>query len=292
MAVCHKMPFRAAVLDWAGTMVDFGSFAPVEAFQEIFAEHGVEISSDIARGPMGLPKWNHIKILLQHEDISRQWVELRGAPPTDRDVKALYHGFEPVAAAAAVRCSRLVPGALEMLEALRTRNLKIGSTTGYPRSVMAEVLPAAAGAGYLPDNVVCSDDVPEGRPGPLAMYKCFLDLVVHPAAAVIKVDDTAPGIAEGVAAGCCTVGVALSGNAVGRTPEELAAMGQDEIVSLRARAVAELHAAGANHVIDTVADLPALIDRMVEQGARRRDAVGLLVRREKGKSRPASAARK
>jgi hypothetical protein len=48
------------------------------------------------------------------------------------------------------------------------------------------------------------------------MYQCFIALDVWPASAVIKVDDTLPGIAEGVAAGCLTVGVALSGNAVGR----------------------------------------------------------------------------
>jgi phosphonoacetaldehyde hydrolase len=49
----------------------------------------------------------------------------------------------------------------------------------------------------------------------------MVDLAVYPASAIVKVDDTVPGIAEGVSAGCLTVGVALSGNYVGKTPDEL-----------------------------------------------------------------------
>ncbi|WP_188080093.1 hypothetical protein [Neorhizobium sp. P12A] len=60
------------------------------------------------------------------------------------------------------------------------------------------------------------------------MYKCFLDLGVWPAHAVVKVDDTGVGIDEGVAAGCWTVGVALSGNEAGLTPSELAAQSPDQ----------------------------------------------------------------
>jgi phosphonoacetaldehyde hydrolase len=150
----------------------------------------------------------------------------------------------------------------ETVDWLRGRGIKIGSTTGYTRSIMERVLPLAAAQGYAPDNLVCADDLPEGRPGPLMMYKCFVDLVVYPPSAVIKVDDTEPGIAEGVAAGCVTVGVALSGNAVGKTPEELAALSEAEIAPLRATATDLLKAAGADHVIDTIADLPALVKRL------------------------------
>ena len=94
------------------------------------------------------------------------------------------------------------------------------------------------------------------------MYKCFVDLGVYPPSAVIKVDDTEPGIAEGVSAGCLTVGVALSGNYVGMTPEQLSSAPPEKVAELRAAATEKLVAAGADHVIDTVADLPALVDRL------------------------------
>ena len=159
----------------------------------------------------------------------------------------------------------LIPGTLETMAYLRGKGMKVGSTTGYTRSIMENVLPVAKANGYEPDNLICADDLPEGRPGPLCMYQCMVALVAYPPSAIIKVDDTAPGIGEGVAAGCVTVGVALSGNAVGKTPDELAAMSDAEVDVLRQKATAILVEAGAHHVIDTIADLPALIDQLEAQ---------------------------
>jgi phosphonoacetaldehyde hydrolase len=254
--------FKAVIFDWAGTTIDFGSFAPMGVFVEAFRRLGIEATIDEARGPMGMPKWDHINAMMQLPTVAEQWAAKHGAAPGKQDVDKVYAVFVPMNEDVVSNYATLVPGTREVVEFLRARGLKIGSTTGYTRSIMERVLPLAAAQGYAPDNLVCADDLPEGRPGPLGMYKCFVDLVVYPPAAVIKVDDTAPGIAEGVAAGCVTVGVALSGNAVGKTPEELAAMAEDEVAPLRGRATALLKAAGADHVIDTVADLPALIERL------------------------------
>ncbi|NLD00981.1 MAG: phosphonoacetaldehyde hydrolase, partial [Gammaproteobacteria bacterium] len=40
---------EAVILDWAGTVVDFGSFAPTKIFVEAFASFGIEISLQQAR---------------------------------------------------------------------------------------------------------------------------------------------------------------------------------------------------------------------------------------------------
>lgn len=254
--------FKAVVFDWAGTTVDFGSFAPMAVFVEAFRHFGVEVSVDEARAPMGAPKWDHIQAMLGAPRIARAWTAAHGERPTDRDVDRVYEVFVPMNEKVVADYGALVPGTAEAVASLRSRGLKIGSTTGYTRSIMQNVLPVAAAQGYAPDNLVCSDDLPEGRPGPLGMYRCFIDLVVHPPASVIKVDDTEPGIGEGLAAGCLTVGVALSGNYVGKTPAELEAMPKDEVASLRDHAAARLKGSGADHVIDTVADLPALIRQL------------------------------
>jgi phosphonoacetaldehyde hydrolase len=127
---------------------------------------------------------------------------------------------------------------------------------------MKHLLPVAASQGYAPDNVVCADDLAAGRPTPLMMYKCFLDLSVWPASAVVKVDDTAPGIAEGLAAGCWTVGVTLSGNAAGLSYDDLNARSEHERAEVRRSAAAELERAGAHYVVDSVADLMSVIDRI------------------------------
>ncbi|WP_422038262.1 phosphonoacetaldehyde hydrolase [Roseibium sp.] len=254
--------FKAVVFDWAGTMIDFGSFAPMGVFVKAFEEFGISASIEQARGPMGKPKWDHIRDMMDDPGISAQWTAKYGSAPTDADVDKVYEIFVPMNEKVVADFADLVPGAAEMVKTLRARGLKIGSTTGYTRSIMENVLPRAAEQGYEPDNLVCSDDLPEGRPGPLGMYKCFVDLVAYPPSTVIKVDDTEPGIAEGVAAGCLTVGLALSGNYAGKTPDELAALSESEIDQLRQHATAKLKAAGADHVIDTVADLPALIEML------------------------------
>jgi phosphonoacetaldehyde hydrolase len=159
----------------------------------------------------------------------------------------------------------LIPGASQTVSYLRANNIKIGSTTGYGRSVMDKVLPLASAAGYSPDNLVCGDDLAEGRPGPLMMYRCFADLAVYPPETVIKIDDTIPGIAEGRAAGCITVGISLTGNYVGLSETDLAALPEAERNWLNDAAARKLRDAGADHVIDSVAAVPALIDRLQQR---------------------------
>ncbi len=256
------MNFKAVVFDWAGTTIDFGSFAPMGVFVEAFARFGITATVEQARAPMGMPKWNHIRTMLDDPDLGGQWQAAQKSPASDAAVDAIYKVFVPMNEEVVAKYATLVPGGKAAIDALRAMGLKIGSTTGYTRSIMERVLPVAAAQGYAPDNLVCADDLPEGRPGPLQMYQTFIDLRVYPPSAVIKVDDTEPGIAEGVAAGCLTVGVAMSGNIVGLTPEDLAATDPAEVDRLRAVATARLKAAGADHVIDSIADLPALIDRL------------------------------
>ncbi len=254
--------FKAVIFDWAGTTVDFGSFAPMGVFVKAFSKFGIEVTIEQARAPMGAPKWDHIRAMLDNPDIADQWRSTHGAAPGDADVDKIYAVFVPMNEEVAAEYATLVPGCREAVEELRSMGLKIGSTTGYTRSIMERVLPVAAEQGYAPDNLVCSDDLSEGRPGPLGMYQCFVDLAVYPPPATIKVDDTTPGILEGVAAGCVTVGVALSGNAVGMLPEDLAKLPEEEVMTLREHATKILKDAGADHVIDTVADLPALVKQL------------------------------
>lgn len=56
---------KAVVLDWAGTVIDFGSFAPMGVFVDVFRRFGVDVTIAEARVPMGLPKWDHIDAMLR-----------------------------------------------------------------------------------------------------------------------------------------------------------------------------------------------------------------------------------
>jgi phosphonoacetaldehyde hydrolase len=134
--------------------------------------------------------------------------------------------------------------------------------------MMADILPRAAAQGYAPEAVVCAGETTEGRPSPLMMWKVMVELGVWPASACIKVDDAEVGIAEGRAAGAWTVGVAASGNRVGLSIEAFEALAVGDRQARLGAAKASLAAAGADFVIDTVADLPPVLETIAERLAR------------------------
>ncbi|MCY1357008.1 Phosphonoacetaldehyde hydrolase [compost metagenome] len=267
----HHARLQAVVFDWAGTILDFGSCAPMGAFVKLFAQFGIDITIDEARAPMGMAKWDHIKALGTQPRIAAQWEAEHGHAFSDADVDRLYEVFTPMNAASVRDHTDFIPGALEAVNAARERGLKIGSTTGYNRPIMDIVTPLAAAGGYEPDNLVCAGDLAAGRPSPLMMYRCFADLGVWPPHAVVKVDDTGVGLQEGLNAGTWAVGVSVSGNVNGLTLAEWQALDADSQQARRARATAELEAAGAHYVIDSVADLPNVledIERRLQAGER------------------------
>ena len=185
---------KAVVFDWAGTMIDHGCRAPVVALQRAFAEAGVEITEAEARADMGMAKRDHIRALLAADRVSASWRERRGRGADDADVSALFESVEPMMRVSAAECAQLIPGAAAQAAALREQGIRIGSGTGYSRSMMTDILPRAAAQGYSPDVVVCAGETAEGRPSPLMMWKALAERQApRPALrACVKVDD-APG---------------------------------------------------------------------------------------------------
>ncbi len=260
---------KGIILDWAGTIVDFGSLAPMGAFVELFARHRIQISIAQARVPMGLPKLDHIIALGQMPDIAAQWQAVWGRPFEAADARDLLDEFEPMSAQAALDRSAFIPGFMPVYQDLKAQGMAFATTTGYTRKIMTPLIELAHAQGFEPARVICCDDVARSRPDPMGVEQCLQAMHLHgQAAQVIKVDDTAPGLAEGLAAGCWTVGVAASGNALGWTDERWQQAQNDEKTQALRPAVALLQAAGAHEVIDSVADLPEAIARIEQRMAR------------------------
>src|SRR5580700_3785772 len=259
---------KAVIFDWAGTIVDHGSLAPMGAFIETFAEFGVAITIEEARAPMGMAKRPHIAAICALPRVADAWAKKHGRGPSEAGIDALYASFVPKNIAVAARHATLILGVVEVTQALRAEGVKIGSTTGYTREIMAEILPVAARQGFSPDGLVCTGDTPDGRPTPFMLYKTLLDLKVWPAWSVIKVDDTEVGIAEGINGGAWTVGVSVSGNCFGLSREDAAALASDDFAERRRTAVHKLERAGAHYVIDSVADLTPIVQKIEERLAR------------------------
>jgi phosphonoacetaldehyde hydrolase len=250
---------KAVIFDWAGTVVDYGSRAPMGAFVETFGQFGVPITIDEARGPMGMAKRPHIAALMALPRVAQAWAERHGHTPTEADIDAVYDVFVPKNIAVAASYSTVIPGVAEVVSALREEGIRIGTTTGYTREIIDQIVPGAAAQGFAPDSIVCTGDTPEGRPSPYMIYRTLPQLGVWRAKDAIKVDDTEVGIEEGLNAGTWAVGVAVSGNAFGMSEAEVKALPADEFAARRSAATAKLKAAGAHYVIDSVADLMPVV---------------------------------
>lgn len=262
---------RAAILDWAGTVVDCGSLAPMGAFVRAFAELGVTIEVADARGPMGMAKRDHIAAVLALPRVAAAWATAHGSAPDEAATERVFATFEPLNVASVVGHAALIPGAAEALDALRAMGVRIGSTTGYTRPIMRRLMPVAAAAGYSPEVVVCAGDLAAGRPSPLMMWHAMAAMGVWPASDVVKVDDTPVGLGEGRASGTWTVGVALTGNIAGLDAAELTALSDADRAALRAEATAQFARAEADLVIDGIGDLPGairLLDARAAAGGR------------------------
>jgi phosphonoacetaldehyde hydrolase len=251
---------RLVVFDWAGTTVDHGSRAPVMPFVRAFAARGVEVTSEEARGPMGLSKKDHLRALLQVPGIARRWRERHGSDATEDDIEDLYRRFMPLQLEVIDEFGGLVPGLLVCVDTLRSRGIAIGATTGYFREAAQRVYRSAAAQGYRPDHCACAEEVPAGRPAPWMIFRIMEVLGAYPPAAVVKVGDTVPDIGEGLSAGAWSVGMVHSSSEVGCTTEEWAVLPQAEREHRSVRCREKLAAAGAHAVIDTLAELPLALD--------------------------------
>jgi phosphonoacetaldehyde hydrolase len=257
----YQLPTRlqAAILDWAGTVVDFGSFAPTRIFVEAFSTVGIEVSLEEARGPMGIGKRDHIRTLCNEPAIAERFQRRLGRLPNDTDVNEIYKRFMPLQISKVGEYSTLIPGALKSIAALRQAGLKIGSTSGYPKEVMEKLAPLASAAGFSPDYIVASDEVPKGRPSPAQALANVIALGVDDVSACVKVDDTLPGILEGRSAGMWTVALRLSGNLLGLTWEEYRGLSSERLSSERQRIDIIFAPSKPHYLIDTIADLPPII---------------------------------
>jgi len=250
---------RLVVLDWAGTTVDHGSFAPLAAFVEAFARHGVAVSSAEARVPMGLHKKDHLRAMLEMPGVARRWRQIHARDWTDADVESLFNAFMPLQLEVIEKHSRLVPGLLDCVGELRRQGLCVGTTTGYFQAAADRLYAAAREQGYVADVNVHPEMVRTGRPAPWMIFRIMETAAVYPPFRVLKVGDTVPDIEEGRNAGVWSIGVLQTGSEIGCTEEEWQRLPEEEQQKLRGRAQEKLRAAGAHAVIDTVAELPVLL---------------------------------
>lgn len=253
---------KALVLDWSGTLADAYVIAPAVVFVEVFKSAGVEISMEEARGPMGLRKDLHIKKLTEDPVIAARWESIKGKAPDQSDVDAMFAEFVPAQLACLRKYTTLLPGVKDVCLDLQRQGIKIGASTGFVRSMVDVLLEDCIKQGFTPDATVAGDEVINGaRPSPHMVFKNLDLLNISDVKSVVKCDDTISGVGEALNAGCWGVGLVRYSNYMNiNSLEEEATLSETEMQRRIAKTRAILEQSGAHYVIDSLVDLPAVIE--------------------------------
>ncbi|MEW2517762.1 phosphonatase-like hydrolase [Actinacidiphila alni] len=218
---------RLVVLDMAGTTVADGGLVE-RAFSRAAAELGVEPGSadhtaklDYVRATMGESKITVFRALFGDEETAQ-----RGNAAFETAYAELVDGGE----------CRPLPGARETIEELRESGRKVVLTTGFSRVTQDAILDALGWQG-LADLTLCPADAGRGRPYPDMVLTALLRTGTDSVRRIAVAGDTAYDMLTGVRAGAPLVAGVLTGAHDG----------------------ARLTAAGATHVLGSVAELPAAI---------------------------------
>lgn len=131
-----------------------------------------------------------------------------------------------------------IPGAAEVIGELR-RKYKTALTTGFAHDTQ-QVIIETLGWRDLADTVLCPGDGIRGRPFPDMPLAALMRTGADSVRQMVVVGDTASDVLSGVRAGA----LAVVGVRTGAHNDD------------------QLRAAGATHVIDSVAALPALLDTL------------------------------
>ena len=203
--------------------------------------------------------------------VRQRWFEQYGRLPNQGDVDNMFKDFVPMQLDCLRLYTGLIPGCAESVNTLKTEfKLKIGSTTGFLKSMVDVLLEEAKKQGYSPDCAVAGDEVIHGaRPKPFMVYRNMDILDVHPIQSVVKVDDTVSGVGEALEAGCWGVGVARYSNYMDVDNLEHETQISEEDMEVRAEISREiLRKSGAHYVIDSIAELPEVVANINERLAR------------------------
>jgi phosphonatase-like hydrolase len=223
------MRIDLVIFDIAGTTVndDDGVNRCVRAALE---NVGLLTTREAVNQVMGIPKPQALRHLIEHSD---QRAQLMGR------LDAIHADF----VARMIRFYRTDPsvheiaGARDTFSRLRAAGIKTALDTGFTRDIVEVLLHRLNWKNDLVDATVTSDEVPRGRPHPDMIQKIMSDLGVADPRRVAKVGDTPADLQEGANAGC--------GLVIG--------------VTQGSHTAAQLEAFHPTYLINTVADLPALL---------------------------------
>jgi len=205
---------QLVVFDIAGTTVhDKGDVA--HSFMEAFLDFGLTVPKEEVKKVMGFRKIDAIRRLLEKYAPAQKGDRALIDRIHDRFITSMISFYRTE------KELRPLPHAEEVFSALKQKGMQIALNTGFTRAVTDTILQRLHwdnGHGLI-DQVICSDEVPEGRPFPYMIHQLMERLHIVSPTRVLKVGDTEVDVEEGRNAGCGVV-VSVTTGAYTRTQLE------------------------------------------------------------------------
>jgi phosphonatase-like hydrolase len=224
---------KLVLFDITGTIIkDKGDM--VRAFSMALKKNGISVDEGELREWRGAAKREVIRHFAARQIGGK--TEIAG-----RRIDQIYDDFRSMLEAE-FESHPIVPvgGAENTFAWLREHGILIGTTTGYHRK-LSDILLNRLGWLDKFQVTVCSDEVALGRPAPYMIFRAMEATGVTSVAQVVTVGDTPLDLKAGANAGVRGIVGVLSG----------------------AHAAERLHKEPHTHILNSVAELPAVIDEYV-----------------------------
>jgi len=190
--VKNSKKLMLAVFDMAGTTVDDninGVPLVLKSYDDAFREYGVILTMDVLNEQRGRDK----------RTVIEEFGGEKAPKIYDFFVNSLLSNTQYV---------KEMSGSGEIFQFLKDSEVKIAVSTGFPYTVADSIVKHLRWEEKgLIDYWTCSESVGVSRPNPAMIFEAMKLFEIQDPLRVVKVDDTAKGIEEGLRAGVITIGV-------------------------------------------------------------------------------------
>ena len=199
---------KACNFDLGGTIVDRYSLTPLLSLKETFNKRKLYIPNKLLFKDMGNHKREHIRHIINNENISNSWYSIHGNKPGEKEVSDLYHSFNEIQKKKCIVLMDILPETKKTIQYLKNNNINVGCTTGLNQENMLLIKDKLNNNNIHLDSYVSSSCLKNSyRPNPGMIHANMKKLKINNPKEVIKIDDTNIGIKEGLNAGCWTIAV-------------------------------------------------------------------------------------
>ena len=255
---------RGCIFDLSGSIVDRYSLTQFLSLKKAFLNNGIHVNNQLIFKDIGKNKKCHIIDILVNKDITNQWIKLKKYRPTKKDSDLLLNEYNDIQLNYSKNLISILPETKNCINFLKNKNIRTGATTEFNKENMNIIKNKLEFNNIFLDNYVSSTCINKQlRPYPNMINKNLEILNIANPRKVIKVDDSIIGIQEGINANCITVAVARWSINMGiHNIQDAFELSDFDIYGNLKKSREILNETGADYVINTLDELPPLINKL------------------------------